>query len=248
MLQTALHDNQRPIHLIFWIYFIPILATAAAGCSMCTRINWSTKATHNLPVSEWIQKAPGWINSWPYVVQISKSFKRYTELQILNLRYDLIALLWPIGCDTARSCYSARDETKHIFRVWQPFSLEQHYKPQNIITILRPQLPLATCWKATKAVWTCIPSFLGNFSLSPWLFQGVLEVCSHRKCFWAHELWPVLSASPESSPCLETLLIPCGMLMTFIPNSYCILPHAFKFSTASMWHKGWYKANKHFMK
>lgn len=138
--------------------------------------------------------------------------------------------------------------SKHIFRVWQPFSLEQHWKPQKVITISRPQLPLATCWKATKAVWTCIPSFLGNFSLSPRLFQGVLEVCSCRKCFWADELWPVLSVSPESSPCLETLVISQGTFMTFIPSSYCSLPNAFKLSIGNMWHKGWYKANINFLK
>lgn len=167
---------------MFWIYFIPILATAAADYRMCTRINWST-ATEYLPVSGGIQEAPSWFNSWLHTVQISKSFRRCTKLQILYLRYELIAPLWLAGCDTSRSCTSGRNDALSSHSMCGRHSVWNMYQPLNIVTTLRPQVLLVTCWKATKAVRTCSSSFLGNFSLLPHLFQGDLEANSCIKSF-----------------------------------------------------------------
>lgn len=208
MLQTTLNYNQRPIHLIFWIFFIANLKTAAAGGCTCTRINLSTKATQYLPFFEWIQKALGWINSWPHVVQISRDTRK---LQILHLRYDLIAPLWPTRCDMGRSCRSARDETRSTFSLGpatQPgTALEARDYYNNIKTTalisclqkshkscvdLHPQFP----WKlfsVTSGVQRCLGRMrLQKAVLSWWAVTGavslprILPVSGNTSDFMGH--------------------------------------------------------------
>lgn len=62
----------------------------------------------------------------------------------------------------------AGDVTVPGMKLWVHFPCVAAWssiKPREYLTISGPQLT-STTWKATKAVWTHIPSFLGKFSLS----------------------------------------------------------------------------------
>lgn len=242
LLQTTLNDNRRPVHLIFWTYFILFPATAAAGCSMCTRTNWSTKAPQHVPVSERIQKAPGWINSWLHIVQISESFNRQAKLKILHLRYDLIAPLCPTF---RRSSYSARDETRGTFSVCGSRSAPEATEHSNSI---KSSAPISYLLKSHKSCVDLHPQFPRKlFSVTPAVPRclGSMQLQKAVLSWWAVTAAVSL---PESSVCLETLVISWGTFTKSMPSSCCSLPHAFKLSTANMWYKGCYQANTDFLK